>query len=1059
MRTRKTLLLVFALCAFFGSLVATLATIQQRDFELRGYVDATRTQQLPFRMARLGVNVELLQYTPDELSQHLELMLTAHIAWIRQPVRWDEIEPVQGQYNWVKLDEVITALDDYPDLELVVVLGNTPQWARSDGASGFPSSAPADPTIFAEFARVFAARYGQSVNYYQIWDEPNLYEAWGRTNPNAADYAALLQESYQAIHAADANATVIAAALAPTTESGPENISDLIYLRDLYEYGAADFSDAFAGKPYGFDFSPADRTFDADLLSFSRIVALREIMMDYGDGKKALWASNWGWNSLPENWAGSSSDWGGVSTEEQQQFTSQALDRAEREWPWLGGMILHHWQPDMPTDDPQWGFAVIGQDGEPTELWDTLVNYDPSESATNGLFASRNPYARYSGTWVFSEFGADIGWTQDSRLEFDFTGSDVALLLREDNDDGYVAHLYPTIDGVPPGAVPKDIAGNSYILLRSETTKPELSLVPVARGLDDTSHTLQVIANELNPGENNKRWPLIGYAVSSGDLTEPYDTQITIAWITAFVSALAMIATGWQINWKKSTQRLDIFWNIFGEAGQIVLSVVASLALMGSMLLTWYDGMPTVFRRDSVQIVLSMITAGFVYINEFGVVLTLFAILVLFVIIYKRLELGLMLIIFWSPFFLFPIELYRFAFPVAEVILLITFMSWIANLVVGWAHDRQNDIGYYPGTPILTSLLYKLTLIDYLMIAWVVLGLVSLTWAKLPSVAITELRVMILQPAIFYAVLRTISCNRKTMILLVDTLLFAGFAISVIGLFMWFRGDSIITAEEGARRLTSVYGSPNNVGLILGRCIPFAMAMVLIKVDQKRAIIAGVILLVMTVTVVLTKSAGAIFVGVPFAVAGILILVYRRRAARPLAIMLVISVIGLVIAFQSPRFTRLIDFSEGTTFSRLRIWQSSLNMISDQPLTGVGLDQFLYEYRGKYILPDAWEEPDISHPHNVILDFWTRLGIMGVLLFIAIQIEFWRNTYNKYKKYLLDDDRLILAITVGLMGSMLNLLAHGLVDNSVYVLDLVYVFVLMLGLMSILSNIGAIDEA
>ena len=78
---------------------------------------------------------------------------------------------------------------------------------------------------------------------------------------------------------------------------------------------------------------------------------------------------------------------------------------------------------------------------------------------------------------------------------------------------------------------------------------------------------------------------------------------------------------------------------------------------------------------------------------------------------------------------------------------------------------------------------------------------------------------------------------------------------------MWIRGDAIITAEGGARRVASVYGSPNNVGLILGRCIPFALAMTLIKVNQKRKIIAGVILLVMTITVVLTQSAGAIFVG------------------------------------------------------------------------------------------------------------------------------------------------------------------------------------------------------
>ena len=30
----------------------------------------------------------------------------------------------------------------------------------------------------------------------------------------------------------------------------------------------------------------------------------------------------------------------------------------------------------------------------------------------------------------------------------------------------------------------------------------------------------------------------------------------------------------------------------------------------------------------------------------------------------------------------------------------------------------------------------------------------------------------------------------------------------------------------------------------------------------------------------------------------------------------------------------------------------------------MGLNNFLYQYRTRYVLPDAWEELDLSHPHN-----------------------------------------------------------------------------------------------
>src|SRR5690606_16942855 len=215
-------------------------------------------------------------------------------------------------FDWEIWDQIVAAIEQHPDLRLVAVLNNSPQWARSQGAATAP---PDDPADFASFAAALAERYGNTIDYYQIWDEPNLIEAWGGLEPRAVQYSALLQAAYRSIHNADARATVIAAALAPTVEQGPQNISDLLFLRDLYALGAKTFTDAFAAKPYGFEYPPDDRTVSNDVLNFSRIVALREEMLRQGDGNKALWASNWGWNSLPADWQGAPSNWRTVSAE------------------------------------------------------------------------------------------------------------------------------------------------------------------------------------------------------------------------------------------------------------------------------------------------------------------------------------------------------------------------------------------------------------------------------------------------------------------------------------------------------------------------------------------------------------------------------------------------------------------------------------------------------------------------------------------------------------------------------------------------------------------------
>ena len=103
---------------------------------------------------------------------------------------------------------------------------------------------------------------------------------------------------------------------------------------------------------------------------------------------KALWASNWGWNSLPDNWTGAPSIWGSVTGDQRTSYTLAALDRADREWAWLGGMILRNWQPAAPPDDPQWGFALIDSQGSPTPLYTALVNR-PVPAAANGLYFSQ----------------------------------------------------------------------------------------------------------------------------------------------------------------------------------------------------------------------------------------------------------------------------------------------------------------------------------------------------------------------------------------------------------------------------------------------------------------------------------------------------------------------------------------------------------------------------------------------------------------------------------------------------------------------------------------------
>ena len=142
----------------------------------------------------------------------------------------------------------------------------------------------------------------------------------------------------------------------------------------------------------------------------------------------------------------------------------------------------------------------------------------------------------------------------------------------------------------------------------------------------------------------------------------------------------------------------------------------------------------------------------------------------------------------------------------------------------------------------------------------------------------------------------------------------------------------------------------------------------------------------------------------------------------------------------------------GTSFFRIALWKSTVQMIRDHPLFGVGPDNFLYAYRGRYLLPEAWQEPSLSHPHNVILDFGARLGLIGLGVFLCIQIAFWRVVLSRIKHNAARPE--FHALVIGLAASMVDFLTHGMIDASYFVVDLALVFMLTLALV---QQVGQVE--
>jgi O-antigen ligase len=196
-----------------------------------------------------------------------------------------------------------------------------------------------------------------------------------------------------------------------------------------------------------------------------------------------------------------------------------------------------------------------------------------------------------------------------------------------------------------------------------------------------------------------------------------------------------------------------------------------------------------------------------------------------------------------------------------------------------------------------------------------------------------------------------------------------------------------------------------------------------------------------------TYSRGAWLIGLP---AGLATLAWvggkRARTARFAVALMIVGAVVLIPFLQTERAQSFFQTGTGTGFFRVSVWQSAVEMIRDHPLFGVGLDNFLYEYP-KYMNPDAWREPNLSHPHNIVLDFWARLGVMGVAVLAWMVWEFYRRGIRELKE--LREGR---AVVIGLMVAMTAALAHGMIDAAFFYVDLGFVWMMFLG---VIVELGA----
>lgn len=164
-----------------------------------------------------------------------------------------------------------------------------------------------------------------------------------------------------------------------------------------------------------------------------------------------------------------------------------------------------------------------------------------------------------------------------------------------------------------------------------------------------------------------------------------------------------------------------------------------------------------------------------------------------------------------------------------------------------------------------------------------------------------------------------------------------------------------------------------------------------------------------------------------------------RRYLIPISIFVTIgvSLFGFW-QFNTPKFQSLLDMDNRNSITtRVQIWDTSITMIRENPILGIGLADFQKVYSEtipeKYFPPYEWLVPE---PHNLYFAFWLHLGVAGIVWLIYVL----RYTILKLTEAVKSNQWEVYWLSL----SLLSIYIYGILDTPFWKNDLALLFLIIL---------------
>jgi hypothetical protein len=426
----------------------------------------------------LATNVDLTMFPPEQLDSVAAALETSGFRVVRQYFAWSSIEPQQDSFTWDASDKIVDVLVAH-HMRIVAVLNGSPDWSRTPQTVGMLDAPPVNIDNYTDFVNQFVHRYGDRIDFVQLWDLPNRADHWGGESATADSYKPLLANGFNAARGANSETQVVLAELDPMGH-GQTPGADIDFLSGLYANASKDFFNVVSIRLDGGTYSPYDRSSNIEKMNLSRAIQFRQLMIDKGDQSKVIWASHYGWSAGDEG--------GQISRDEQGEFLISGLNRSHAEWPWMGLMFNWDFLPHPGNDS----YALLTPQAQPTPALTALTDYykrGENGVAGTGFLPMDADAVYYPEPWSDQHLERRTFKTTSevgSSATLTFRGTGLIAYLRISPQAG-VVHF--TIDDKP-------VSGYSTVDNQSELDLYSYQAVNVpfdlASGLDDGIHQLKL---------------------------------------------------------------------------------------------------------------------------------------------------------------------------------------------------------------------------------------------------------------------------------------------------------------------------------------------------------------------------------------------------------------------------------------------------------------------------------------------------------------------------------------------------------------------------------------